>query len=158
MAQRLVLKTEKTIALGELGRFYKSATAYGMASDTEVDVHITLEGEAIVGVSLLLDLPTKVRVADGKRVVVRPKTAKQKAVETQIKEHKNKKAKGEQEAYVPPVGRKTAPKQEKAKCPVCNVRKPVVRLNRMKTIKPHVSQGEPCPGSGEQVAAKATKK
>ena len=148
MGQRLVLKTDKKeIPLTDLLKFVKTATDYGL-KPSQVSAKV---GVVKQEVTITLDLPLRVRVAEGKKVVVRAKTAKKKAIEKQIEEHKEKKEQGESEGYVPPVGRKTAPKPQKIKCPVCNVRKPVQKINKVRVIKPHVSKGEPCPGSGQQV-------
>lgn len=145
MGQRLVLKTsKKRLSLKEMKQFVTVAEQYGVPLSEEVDV-TSSRGELLFTKSL----PKMVRVVDGKKYVLRPKSKRQKQVEKQIKEHKEKPV--EEKKYVPPVGRTTAPSKTKIKCPVCNVRKPVQKIGGVSVVKPHVSKGDPCPGSGTQV-------
>lgn len=146
MAQRLVLKaTTGEVSLGELQDFLRRAKEYGMTTTTMA------EGEC----SLSVPLPEKSRVVNGKKVKLAPKTAKEKRVKEQIQTHQEAKATSKQPvAYVPPEGRTTPPPIKKEKCPVCNVRKPLTKVGRLTVIKPHLSKGEECKGSGSQVVAK----
>lgn len=146
MAQVLRLKTDKKkLSLKELDIFVATAKKYGVPL-TELVTVSSSSGELV----LTKTLPLKVRVVDGQKVVLRQKTKKQQRVDKQIKEH-NQKTTKEKPGYVPPEGRKTAPKQRKVKCPICNTRKPVVKVAGVAAIKAHVSHGESCPGSGMQV-------
>lgn len=146
MSQKLVMKTEKKkLTLKELATFVKVAQEYGLPTTEVIDV--SASGKEVMFSKVL---PLKVRVVDGKRVVLRQKTKKQRAVEKQINDHNSTPVK-EKPGYVPPEGRRTAPKVQKVKCPKCNVRKPVVKVAGVKAIKPHISKGDPCPGGGTQV-------
>lgn len=145
MGQRVVLKaTNGKVSLSELAAFLKVTRDYGIPLSEEADASMD-SGELRIS----RELPSHVRVIGGKRVVLRQKTKKQQQVDDQIKEHKEEPA-GEKKGYVPPVGRKTAPKVQKKKCPVCNVKKPLVKIAGVRVIKPHVSHGEPCEGGGQQ--------
>jgi hypothetical protein len=153
MAQVLRLATEKKkLSLKDMKIFVSTAEQYGLALSETVDV--SSKGSELV---LTRALPLKVRVVNGKKVVLRQKTNKQRKVEKQIKDHNSKEAK-EKPGYVPPEGKKSGPKGKKIKCPVCNTRKPVVKVAGAGTsIKPHVSHGEPCAGSGAQVVGNKVK-
>lgn len=162
MGQRLVLRANEEVSISELEEFAKKAKEYGLNGKNLAKIEITEEaneGEEDFTYSLRLvcELPEGVRVAAGKKHIVRPKTKKQVEVEKQITEHKEKKENGEKQAHVPPAGQKGPTKVRKVKCPVCNVRKPVVKRAGISVIKPHVVKGEPCAGSGEQVASKRRK-
>lgn len=145
MAQNLVLRANSETSLAELEAFVKEAKAYGMPSKTKVPITTKREPHKKTEVTLIVRLPDDARVVNGKKVKVAAKTAKQKRVDSHVKEHS-----GNHEGYVPPEGRKTAPKPKRIKCPVCNIRKPLVTVSGVKVIKPHQSKGEPCAGSGTQ--------
>lgn len=148
MAQRLVLRAkEGTVPLSELRRFVETAEEYGAGG---ASASYDLEKKEL---RIMLSLPKDVRVVDGRKVKIKPKTKRQQAVDEQIKEHKESKKSGKGEGYVPPVGRKTPPKGMKVKCPVCDTKKAVVKVSGVESVKPHISRGEPCLGSGAQVVS-----
>lgn len=165
MGRQLVLKvTSEEMAFSEMRTFVKAATDMKVRGSALVTVYVTDEaGKLVANVSrvpnktvrFIVNIPdTAESVLPTRRRIVRrikKKTPHEKAVAKQIAEHKEKKASGEKIAYVPPVGHKGPPKPIKVKCPVCNVRKQVVTVSRLKSIKPHVSHGEPCSGGGTQV-------
>jgi uncharacterized cupredoxin-like copper-binding protein len=149
MGKRLVCKIEGgSVDFGEFEKFIATAKNYGVKKAAVMTVSASEKGHRV---TLTVDVPNDTAVVAGEPVKVKKKTKKQEKVEKQIQEHKEKKKNGEDEAYVPPVGRKTAPKQQKVKCPECNVRKPVVTVAGQKVLKPHTVKGEECPGSGLQI-------
>jgi hypothetical protein len=138
MGQRLVLKSKnKEVLLSDLRAFLNMVEEFKLPPSTVFPV-----ARDIV---LSVDLPKDQRIVNGRKVRVKGKTKKAVKVAEQITEHKESEQK---QGYVPPVGRKTAPKGVKRKCPVCNVNKPVVTIGGVKVVKPHVVKGEPCAGSG----------
>lgn len=143
MAQRLVLKLKasENTSLGELKKFFDTAKEYGLPLTTEIVVDSDVRLSTV--------LPDKAHIVSGKKVSLKPKTAKQKRVEKQIENHKEEKAEGK-DSYVSPEGRKTQPKPKRIKCPSCGFRKPLVTVAGVKVIKPHVIKGEPCEGGGKQ--------
>lgn len=145
MAQRLVLRAKDgKVPVREIEQFANTAVQYGVKMESaSFDV---VDGE----LRIMVTLPKDVRVVGAKTIKLKAKTAKEQAVEKQIADHKKKKKNGETAPYVPPVGRKGKPPVQKAKCPVCNVRKPIVTIAGVKSIKPHVVKGEPCSGGGQQ--------
>lgn len=147
MGQRLVLRAKDEVSIGEIADFAKKALEYGLTNKEGAKVSVGEDGS----LRLIAELPAGVRVVAGKKHVIRPQTKKQVRVKQHVEEAKEKKANGESVGHVPPVdGPK---KQRKVKCPVCNVRKPVVKRSGISVIKPHVVKGEECSGSGEQVTA-----
>lgn len=152
MAQRLVLRAKDgQIPLNEMTTFVETAKLYGVKVST-ASYDIDSDGE----LRIMLTLPKNVKVV-GKRVVrIKPKNKKERQIEEQIRNHKSKKVE-DRPGYVPPAGKKGPPKQQKVKCPECNTRKPVVTIGGVRSIKPHISQGEPCKGSGSQVSGSGRK-
>lgn len=153
MARRLVLKTTgDEMSFHDLQLFVEGAKKLGIDASASIDVDVENEGanQEVTIVRFGVTVPND-RLVTGERVKIKKKTKKQRAVENQIKEHKEKKQNGKKEAYVPPVGRTSPPKPSKIKCPECNIRKPIQTVGGVKAIKPHVSHGDPCPGSGLQV-------
>ena len=151
MAQRLVLSAkEGKIPFNEIRAFAETAHKYGMTTES-ASYDVDEDGE----LRIMLSLPKDVRVVGARTIKVKPKDKRGQAVDKQIEDHKAKKksGNGEEEGYVPPVGRNKPAPIKKVKCPKCNVRKPLQTVNGVKIIKPHVVKGEPCEGGGQQYVA-----
>lgn len=147
MAQRLVLTVkDEEVELADILAFADHARKCAV-SKTEI-VNVQQIGKSIL---FGVPIPDDRLITGEKKPRPKKKTAKQIAVEKQIAEHKEKKANGIKEAYVPPVGRTGPVKGPRVKCPVCNVRKKIAKVGSTQTIKPHIAGGEPCPGGGTQV-------
>lgn len=141
------------IPLHEMRDFVNTAFNYGAGSESASYEIVDSKGKVLSGeLKVMLPLPKDKIVVGKKTVTVKAKTKHAQQVDEQIAKHKEEKKEGnKEEGYVPPVGKKGPPKQQKIKCPRCGIRKPVQRVNKMRILKPHVSKGEPCPGGGVQV-------
>lgn len=147
MGQRLVLKSdEKKVLLADLRAFVKTCDDFDLPNGTEL--------ESAGDVTLSVSLPKDQRVVNGRKVRIKGRTKQRRAADEQIEKHKEKKKNGEAEGYVPPAGKNKAPSVPKIKCPVCNTKKQVLKIGDVRSIKPHMVKGEPCPGGGLQVIGK----
>ncbi len=145
MAQRLVFTADGDTTIQELNAFIKAASSYGIAESASISV--THDGDET---RLSIAIPNIGQEVAARKV--KPMTPKQERVKKQIENHRAKKARGEVEAYVPPEGRTTPSKVKKSKCPVCNIKKPLTKVGKITVVKPHLSKGENCAGSGNEPA------
>jgi hypothetical protein len=149
----LVLKTENgELPLEDVILFGSEAVKNGRKRGDKVAVDWLTDGELQFSIQVNDPKPDPEPVKKIKRTIT-PKSVKEEKerkerAAKQIEEHR-KLPPEERPGYVPPV--EGTPKQRKHKCPVCNWKKPVVTISGIKVIKPHVRNGEECPGGSTQV-------
>lgn len=153
MSRQLVITSteregEHYFLLSDIRAFLRVAEKHNLPPDSFFPV---MQTDGVT--KFVAKLPSE-RVVKGKRVRLVPKNKPARKVDEQVEEHRKAKEEGQEVGYVPPVGRTTAPKPQKIRCPHCGTRKPIQNIAKVRTIKPHVIQGEPCAGSGMQVSIK----